>query len=235
MPPPIRVLLVEDNPGDAALARNALAAPGHVAFSIVHVDRLAAALLHLAADTVDVILLDLRLPDAEGLEALAAVQAQAPATPVVVLTGLADEELAVAALRQGAQDHLQKGQLQPGMLARALRHAIERQRLEESLRRAREELEQRVEERTAELAHANDRLRTEVAERLAAEAGPMHCAVPVEDAKLGAERHTLAQGAFDILPAALAVFGMQPLKTVLAGKDALARGRLRGGGIAGGV
>jgi len=129
----IRVLLIEDNPGDARLIRDTLAQMELPRFELAHVDRLATGLARLAQDDVDVVLLDLSLPDSQGLATLVECQANAPRVPIVVLTGLADEATALKALQQGAQDYLVKGKGNDS-LARVLRYAIERQRLQEELR-----------------------------------------------------------------------------------------------------
>ncbi|HKP74684.1 MAG TPA: ATP-binding protein [Longimicrobiaceae bacterium] len=129
-PPPLRILLVEDNPGDARLIRETLRDAGSLAFELAHADRLAAALPALEAGAADVALLDLSLPDAHGLETVNRALAAAPGVPIVVLTGLDDETVAVQAVQAGAQDYLVKGQVEPGTLARALRYAMERKRLE---------------------------------------------------------------------------------------------------------
>ena len=126
----LRILLVEDSPGDARLIRETLRDAGSLAFELRHVDRLAAALPLLAAREADVVLLDLSLPDAHGLETVTRTLAAAPEVPIVVLTGLDDETVAIQAVQAGAQDYLVKGQVEPGMLARALRYAMERKRLE---------------------------------------------------------------------------------------------------------
>lgn len=132
------MLLVEDNLGDAGLLRAALSevAGGH--FKLTHVERLSQALQRLKEDLFDLILLDLSLPDAHGLDTVARVQQGAPAMPIVVLTGLDDEELAIAAMRQGAQDYLVKGQVDSGMLVRSMRYAIERKRAEKQIQRHQE-------------------------------------------------------------------------------------------------
>jgi signal transduction histidine kinase len=127
--PPLRILLVEDNPGDARLIRETLR-DGSLEFDLAHADRLAAALPRLEEGAADVVLLDLSLPDAHGLETVNRALAAAPGVPIVVLTGLDDETVAVNAVQAGAQDYLVKGQVEPGMLARALRYAMERKRLE---------------------------------------------------------------------------------------------------------
>ena len=124
----IEVLLIEDNPGDARLIQEMLAEPGEAWFQFEYADRLSRGLEHLENGGVDVVLLDLSLPDGQGLDALEKVQAQAPAVPVVVLTGFDDETLAVEALRHGAQDYLVKGDVDSKVLYRAVRYSVERKR-----------------------------------------------------------------------------------------------------------
>lgn len=119
----VRTLLVEDNPGDARLLRLMLPE----GFALTHVDRLESALA--AVSDADVVLLDLSLPDSHGLESFRRLHAAAPGTPVLVLTGHDDSEDAVRAVREGAQDWLVKGRVDTDILGRALRYAIERNRL----------------------------------------------------------------------------------------------------------
>src|SRR5262249_8232239 len=107
---PIRVLLVEDNPGDARLIHWMLRPTGD-SFELAETDRLSAALRRLRAEPFGVVLLDLSLPDSQGLETFRAVSAEFPCLPVVVLTGLADETAAIQAVQEGAQDYLVKGQV----------------------------------------------------------------------------------------------------------------------------
>jgi two-component system, cell cycle sensor histidine kinase and response regulator CckA len=128
---PIRVLLVEDNPGDARLVGEMLREVPDL--DIHHVDRLAAGLEHLATRKVDVVLLDLGLPDSQGLDSLRAIVGSGCAAPVVVLTGHDDEALGRQAVREGAQDYLVKGRVAEYALTRAVRYAIERKRAEETL------------------------------------------------------------------------------------------------------
>jgi PAS domain S-box-containing protein len=130
----MKVLLVEDNPGDARLLREALADAGTGQFQLVHVPRLAEALKRLHEEEWRLALVDLSLPDAKGLDSVIQVHAQAPGVPIIVLTGLNDEAVAVCALREGAQDYLVKGHVDGNLLVRAIRYAIERQRAEEALR-----------------------------------------------------------------------------------------------------
>ncbi len=135
----LQVLLVEDNAADARLIREVLADAelGHAAampFRLLTADRLATGLARLAENGADVVLLDLSLPDSQGLNTLVSVTAQAPAVPIVVLTGLDNEEVAVRALQEGAQDYLVKGQVEGTLLVRTIRYAIERKRAEAALR-----------------------------------------------------------------------------------------------------
>jgi signal transduction histidine kinase/CheY-like chemotaxis protein len=137
---PIRVLLVEDNPGDARLIKEMLAEAEGQDFSIEWVTRLADGLERLGRDQVDVVLLDLDLPDSQGLDTFLKAQQQAPQVPFVVLTGLADETLALTALRQGAQDYLFKDETYPNLILRAIRYATERKQAELALEAERKKL-----------------------------------------------------------------------------------------------
>jgi diguanylate cyclase (GGDEF)-like protein/PAS domain S-box-containing protein len=127
------LLLVEDNPGDARLLREMLNEQGLHRTEVTHVQQLQDAEKHLLDHEVDIILLDLGLPDAQGLIALRRARAFAPRIPLVVLTGLDDEAMAVQSLQEGAQDYLVKGQIDARSLLQALRHAIERKTMEEAL------------------------------------------------------------------------------------------------------
>ncbi|NDQ55533.1 MAG: EAL domain-containing protein [Acidipila sp.] len=127
------VLVVEDNHGDARLLREMFHEHEPGGTELTHVECMCEAETHLADRKVDIILLDLGLPDAQGLEAVRRAHAAAPRVPMVVLTGLDDESLAAQALQQGAQDYLIKGQIETRGLLRALRYAIERKVMEEAL------------------------------------------------------------------------------------------------------
>src|SRR5579863_1766154 len=105
--------------------------PSHA--RVTQVERMGEAENHLAGHSVDIILLDLGLPDAQGLGAVRRARAAAPAVPLVVLTGLDDESLATQTLQEGAQDYLIKGEVEPRGLLRALRYAVERKAMEEAL------------------------------------------------------------------------------------------------------
>ena len=134
----IRVLLVEDNPGDARLFTELVRDTGAGQWKLVHVGRLSAALDRLRHEPFDVMLLDLSLPDADGLETLIRAHAEAPKIPIVVLTGHDDEALAVRAVRAGAQDYLVKGRMDGDLLVRSIRYASERGRAVEALERREE-------------------------------------------------------------------------------------------------
>ena len=169
--PFIRLLLIEDNPGDARLVREHLHdASGSQSFSLEDAPSLTAAITSVSqGEPPDIVLLDLSLPDSFGLDTLARWQAAAPTLPVIVLTGSDDEALAVAAVREGAQDYLVKGRLDGTLLAHSMRYAIERKRVQADLLQAKNQLEERVQERTAELQRANQTLQGEIAERTLAQ------------------------------------------------------------------
>ncbi len=137
-----RVLLVEDNVADARLTRELMAEAG--GFEVRWASRLAPALESLAREPVDVVLLDLLLPDGIGMEVVERVRAAAPETPVVVLSGLGEDDLALArrAVLRGAQDYLPKSAVDGNLLKRTISTAIERARLENALRRREAQLEE---------------------------------------------------------------------------------------------
>jgi len=163
-PAPIRILLVEDNPGDARLIREMTTSRGLGDIALDVAVDLGGALRAVAETTFDVVVLDMGLPDAQGLEGLTRMCQAAPESPVIVLTGNADSELALSAVQAGAQDYLLKGEISPDLLIRACRYAIERHHVESQLRDLNAALEDRVSERTAELEQT-----TQIAEATAAE------------------------------------------------------------------
>ena len=137
--PIIEVLLVEDNPHDAALVTEALKETSGPFFRIETVGHLKSSLVHLIKRKVDVVLLDLALPDAKGLETLTKTRAIAPTVPIVVLTGCDDGDLAIQAIQNGAEDYLVKDQLEGRWLVHCICHAIERHRLNGELEQAKQQ------------------------------------------------------------------------------------------------
>jgi len=127
---PLQILLVEDNAGDVRLLREMFSKERRDAFQLTHLLRMSEAETHLAKGGVDIVLLDLGLPDGHGLDTVRRAHAAAPGVPVIVLTGLDDEALAAEAMNAGAQDYLIKGQIENRALPRALRHAVERHRMQ---------------------------------------------------------------------------------------------------------
>jgi signal transduction histidine kinase len=130
----IKVLLVEDNPGDAFLIKEQLSNHKKIKFEIVEVQYLKEAINCLEKEHFDIILLDIQLPDSRGIETLLNIEKKAPSVPVVILTGMKNEELAIQALRQGTQDYLIKGETTEALLVKSIRYAIERKYIEEQLK-----------------------------------------------------------------------------------------------------
>jgi PAS domain S-box-containing protein len=158
----MNILVIEDNRQEMALLRAALSDVTSATIRVEQADRLSAAFSRLDAGGIDAILLDLNLPDSDGLDTLARVQARVPEVPIVILTGLDDERLATDCVRAGAQDYLVKGRYDGALFSRALRYAIERKRLVT-------DLESRVAERTAELEVANQAMQRDIIARTRAE------------------------------------------------------------------
>jgi signal transduction histidine kinase/DNA-binding NarL/FixJ family response regulator len=188
------VLLIEDNPGDARLLRELLKDATAIRPELVHASLLAEGLDLLAKGGVDVAILDLSLPDAQGIETVVRAHAAAPSVPLVVLTGLDDEVTAIRAVREGAQDYLVKGRFDGDHLARAILYAVERKRAEENARHltrveAARELAEAAAERSRFLAEASRALASSLdydatVARIAALAVPSFaaaCAVDVVD------------------------------------------------------
>jgi PAS domain S-box-containing protein len=149
----LRILLIEDNPADVRLVRESLARRrSSFRCELEAVETLQEGLDRLALGGIDVVLLDLSLPDGEGLATFETAFAAAADVPILVLTGLDDEELAARAVRSGAQDYLPKDGLEGGALLRSLRHAVERKELERELARNAEQLHLQADV----LAHVRD-------------------------------------------------------------------------------
>jgi PAS domain S-box-containing protein len=138
---PIKLLLVEDNPADALFLQSTLNghSPGQYATTVAAT--LGEAKSLLVQQMFEAVLLDLSLPDSQGLETITKLAAAAPNSPIVVLTGVADEKIVPEAVRSGAQDYLFKGQSDGAAIVRAIHYAVDRKRIEEELRTQRRELE----------------------------------------------------------------------------------------------
>jgi len=127
--PPLRLLIIEDDKEDAYLIREMLADVRREV-QVFQAERLAAALEQLAHESVSLVLLDLGLPDSQGIDTLRTMVARMPSLPVIVLTGLRDRDFGIMAIQEGAQDYLVKGQINADLLARAIAYALERKKLE---------------------------------------------------------------------------------------------------------
>ena len=164
-----RILIIEDNFKDVRLIQEMLKEIPSFSFEFKHVERLDEGLKCITNDKFDVLLLDLNLPDSSGIETFIKAYKNAPHLPIVILSGAADEEAAVDAVHEGAQDYLMKGEVDGRLLARSIFYAIERKQIEEELVKHRDHLEELVEKRTLGLKEANKQLIIEINERKQAE------------------------------------------------------------------
>lgn len=138
----LKILLIEDNPGDARLIKEMCSEVENFPCELDWAENLARGLDRLVEKKFDVVLLDLSLPDSHGIETFAKALGAAPHVPIVVLSGLDDEALSMKAVRAGAQDYLVKGRVDSMILSRVIRYAMERKKIEESLRKAKAEAEE---------------------------------------------------------------------------------------------
>jgi len=152
----IKVLLVEDNPTDVLLVRAVLSAVPGFTFGLTIVDYLATAIERAKAEPFDVVLLDLGLPGSHGLETFESFHAAVPDVPIVILSGLGDEEVAMKAVQRGGQDYLPKGEAMDVVLPRAIRYAIERHRAQLERERFAAELQRKNEALEEELRMARE-------------------------------------------------------------------------------
>ncbi len=130
---PIRILYVEDNPGEVVLMRALLSEAGADQFELISVDLLSKGMEQLAAASFDLVMLDLGLPDSQGLKTFTTVHTRAPHMPIIVLSGVDDESVAIKTVHEGAQDYVVKGQVDAHLLRRTVHYAIERKRAEQAL------------------------------------------------------------------------------------------------------
>jgi len=162
----INILLVDDDPQDRRLVEMILAKSYALGqYQVRTAGTMSETIQYLSNDNYDVVLLDLNLPDCRGIETVQKVHDLHPHAAVVVLTGLDDEEIGIAAIKKGASDYLLKGKYLANLLVRTIRYSLERSRMEDQLRKHREHLELEVNERTADLRTVNEQLRNEIEER----------------------------------------------------------------------
>ncbi len=153
----LNVLLIEDNPGDARLIQETLAEADTTHFELTHMNCISAGMERLAEGGIDIVLLDLSLPDSQGLETFVKIHSQASDVPIVVLSGLYDETIAVKAVHRGAQDYLVKGYVDNNLLVRSIRYAIERHRMLEEMEKTQQ---QQMQIKDQFLSHISHELRT---------------------------------------------------------------------------
>ena len=132
-PNPLKVLLIEDSPEEADLIRAMLSKSRRETVAVDHVVRLQEGLQRLQEGSFDIVLLDFSLPDSSGLASFERTREVAPGVPIVILTNLDDDEMALRAVREGAQDYLVKRKVNDELLLRSIRYAIERRHAERAL------------------------------------------------------------------------------------------------------
>lgn len=152
----IEILLVEDNPGDARLIKEYLSEVKNITFNFQLSERLMQGIEIVESENIDLVLLDLKLPDSEGLDTFRKIFAAAPHVPIIVLSGLNDEATAIKAVQMGAQDYLVKDKVESDLLIRSIRYAIERKHAEEEHQSL---LEQRIRSLSIIEAQENERRR----------------------------------------------------------------------------
>jgi DNA-binding response OmpR family regulator len=166
---PINVFLIEDDTGFARMVQQMVTEIEGGHFTFERAENLEKGIKRLEHGGVDVILLDLLLPDSEGIFTFFRLRDVAADVPIVVLSSLEDDETAILAVREGAQDYLFKGILKPAVLIRSIRHSIERKRGRDELRKTREDLELMLKEKEAELVEVKRRLEAALKDKRKAE------------------------------------------------------------------
>jgi signal transduction histidine kinase len=158
----IKILLFEDNPGDAGLIEEMVNDSINYSYGLKIAETLEDGMNLLKNDSYDIILLDLGLPDSDGINTFLNVQKESSETPIIILTGLNDEDIGINAVKKGAQDYLTKGMVDPDLLERSIKYSIERKKVQIELQKYHDNLEKQVEKRTIELDNANKRLKIEI-------------------------------------------------------------------------
>jgi len=141
----IKILLVEDNPGDVVIIKEMLKEIDGIHFHVITANNLEDGLKHLTNEDFDILLLDLKLPDSEAIKTFTTINQNARDLPIIILTGLSDEELAISSVGNGAQDYLVKGQTNTQLLTKSIKYSIERNRIEKELRSSEEKYRLMVE------------------------------------------------------------------------------------------
>ena len=158
---PINILLIEDSKEDAVIIKEMLKETSKSPFQLEHVSRLKTGFEKLFQESFDVLLLDLNLPDSWGFDTFIRTYDQASELPIVILSGFNDEEIAVRAVREGAQDYLIKGELEGRLLARSIYYAIERKKSEKQLMETQKNLRKLIEWHEEELKETEKKLNAE--------------------------------------------------------------------------
>ena len=158
----IKILLFEDNPGDAGLIEEMVNDSANYSYELKIAETMEEGMDLLKVDSYNLILLDLGLPDSDGINTFLNVQRENSAVPIIILTGLNNDNIGVEAVKMGAQDYLTKGSVDPDLLERSIKYSIERNKVQLELQKYRDNLEEKVEKRTEELDKANKRLKIEI-------------------------------------------------------------------------
>jgi signal transduction histidine kinase len=190
----LKILLIEDNPADIRLIEELLKAEPPPHFEMEAVKRLSEGLRRLSEAAVDVVLLDLSLPDSIGFPTFEGLHTGVGGVPIVVLTGLQDEELALRAIREGAQDYLVKGKFDGELLYRAIRHAIERHRAELALRESEGRYKRsraRLRKLTTRLQNVREDERTRIAREIHDELGQSLTTLKFDVARLAEDTESI--------------------------------------------